>query len=342
MRRKRLVSFQTNGHAREQPVATTIESGVVRIRVDSITEHAAAAIVPEMAIGEWKEFKSDVQERGVQDPIAVVRNGASFVLIDGRHRLRASRELGYALIPARALPLCDKQQLEWILRSALLRRHLSESQRAMLGARLKHAYAAKARERRRSVLKRGRENPVGANLRQRGKGRASDQAAAAVGVSGRSVDHATRVFSHGAESLVEAVEQGRIKVSTAAQLADSPKDVQEAAVRAGPRGVRKAIEGTARARADKPRSGNKLRRTDEEHKRAAQADARRHWLQGVVDLVVWVETFVAGRSDADLAWQNEPDSPGLFDHGLTDKRLSETIKQLQRIRGHTLKRRSKR
>jgi len=74
----------------------------------------------------------------------------------------------------------------------LHRRHLTASQRAMIGAKVKPMFAAEAKERK-ARLSGTRSNPgeeVPARLPEPDKGAARDQAAATVGVSGRYVDDA--------------------------------------------------------------------------------------------------------------------------------------------------------
>jgi len=58
------------------------------------------------------------------------------------------------------------------------------------------------------------------------KSTARDAAGKEFGVSGKSVDHATKVLEKGVPELIEAVEEGRIAVSTAAILAHEPEEAQ--------------------------------------------------------------------------------------------------------------------
>jgi len=56
-------------------------------------------------------------------------------------------------------------------------------------------------------------------------GKARDQVAEAVGVSGKSIDYATKVLKTGTPEVIKAVDTGRMAVSTAAILASEPKEV---------------------------------------------------------------------------------------------------------------------
>ncbi len=96
----------------------------------------------------------------------------------------------------------------------LFRRHLTVSQRALLGARIKPRFEAEAKARQRcgqgGVL-------LPANLPEASPGESREKAAAAVGVSPRMVEAASKVIDSGVPDLVKAVEGGEIKVSAAAE-----------------------------------------------------------------------------------------------------------------------------
>jgi ParB-like chromosome segregation protein Spo0J len=113
-----------------------------RVPVRDLQVHSAARDVPDMRDEEWRPFLEDVREHGVRDPLTVQRGG---VVLDGRHRLRAARESGQETVPARVVELTEEEQAAYVLRVALLRRHLSDDQRAVLAARWNKAEARAAR-----------------------------------------------------------------------------------------------------------------------------------------------------------------------------------------------------
>ena len=82
----------------------------------------------------------------------------------------------------------------------------------MVGSRAREVYDKLAEER----MKSGKKSDPSANLREGSVGRASEQAGKAVGVSGRTIDFATKVLKHGTPDLVKAVDEGRVAASTAA------------------------------------------------------------------------------------------------------------------------------
>ena len=126
--------------------------------------------------------------------------------------------------------------MAYVLSLNLHRRHLTESQRAMVGARAREIYDRQAKERMRSAGERGGKSsgasrrgetkgPV--NLPDPSPGDARDQAGKAVGVSGKSIDHATKVLKQGTPKLIDAVDKDKVAVSTAAKVAAMPADWQD-------------------------------------------------------------------------------------------------------------------
>jgi DNA-binding transcriptional regulator YdaS (Cro superfamily) len=115
----------------------------------------------------------------------------------------------------------------------LHRRHLNESQRAMVAAKIATA-------------------PEGNPHREAKKLTASidavtqPEAAALLNVSRPSVQRAAAVREQGAPELVAAVEKGEVSVSAAAEVVDLPHEEQRELVKSGRKGLRLAA-GLARA-----------------------------------------------------------------------------------------------
>lgn len=221
------------------PPASDPPAPVVRLPLASLRLHDAWALVPGMQPDEWEIFLADVLANGVRDPIVVQRGG---IVLDGRHRLKAAGERGDEFILARVVDLDGQAQLDYLLKAAVLRRHLNDSQRAMLAAKIKPAYEKAAKKRQEATRIRNGRVPAGADSPppdQKGKSR--DQAGAACGVSGRSVDHATKALSKGTPELARAVAAGELRASTAAKLTELPAEEQKRALLGGKAAIRAAV-----------------------------------------------------------------------------------------------------
>jgi N6-adenosine-specific RNA methylase IME4 len=177
-------------------------------RVDALSPHPEADRIPVMPESEYAALRSDIELRGIQVPIEVT---PTEVVLDGRQRLRAARELGQAQVPVRAVAADD--ELDYMFRAAILRRQLTASQRAALVVE-RDAW----RQLREAGRRRQRANlvqaPEGETLPPRGKSR--DEAGAWAGVSGRTVQDAATVREHD-PALFERVKHDRVSASTAAR-----------------------------------------------------------------------------------------------------------------------------
>jgi hypothetical protein len=154
--------------------------------------HPLADLFPLLEGEAFEELVDDIiQARGVREPI-VLHDGK---ILDGRNRYRAAAVAGVAC-PMRTYDGDDP--LAYVISLNLHRRHLSESQRAMVAAKL-------------ATLR------VGDNQHSEGLpiGRSSEL----LNVSARSVARAKLVREEGGPELVDAVERGELSVSAAEDIA---------------------------------------------------------------------------------------------------------------------------
>ena len=113
----------------------------VFLPVADLKLHSATALIPEMRPMEWEPFLQDVGDHGIREPITVQ---AGNIILDGRHRWRAAKEIGLTTIPARVVDWSAEEQESYVYRTAVLRRHLSDDQRAILAARWRKAQSEHA------------------------------------------------------------------------------------------------------------------------------------------------------------------------------------------------------
>lgn len=185
--------------------------------------HEAANLFP-LDEENLQALADDISENGQQVPIELLDGK----VIDGRRRLRAC-ELAGVKPMTRVIQTSDP--VAYVLSLNLHRRHLTPSQLAMVAGRARDIYDRQAKERMSDGGKRGGESKGCANLRTPCDAqRASADAGKTVGVSGRSVDFATRVLENGTPELIAAVDSGRMAVSTAAVVAADPPEAQREAV----------------------------------------------------------------------------------------------------------------
>lgn len=198
--------------------------------------HPAANIFPMMSKPQLASLAEDIRTNGQHDPIVYYKGQ----VLDGRNRIRACEIAGVEPDTCEIDEDSSFNPVAFVVGVNLHRRHLNESQRATVAAKLKNLLEPEAKERQRDGGKkagRGRPKKVPANLPEpNGKSfDTRDQAAKLLNVSGRSVDHAAAVLELGSKELVQAVERGEVAVSRAASVAktiDKPKQLATATAKA--------------------------------------------------------------------------------------------------------------
>lgn len=189
--------------------------------------HPVAEIFPIMSDSETADLAADIREHGLREPIWIDHTGR---VIDGRNRWRACEMAGVEPT-TRVYEGEERDLVAFVVSLNLKRRHLDESQRSMVAAKianLSHGQRADTQ-----ICGTAVTQPVAAEL---------------LNVSTRAVQHATKVQQHGAPELVAAVERGEVKVSVAADVATKPKEEQREIVA---RGEREILEAAKKIRAER-------------------------------------------------------------------------------------------
>ena len=171
-----------------------------------MNSHPYADIFPLLEGEAFDSLVADIKVNGLMEPITIHED----MVLDGRNRLRACKAAG---VEPEFMKFDGDDPLAFVLSLNLHRRHLSESQRGMVAARV-------------------------ANLPHGGDRQAANlphavsqaQAGAMLNVSARTVRSAVAVRDHASPELVQAVDRGAIPVSVAAGLARAPEAIQQRAV----------------------------------------------------------------------------------------------------------------
>lgn len=186
-----------------------------------LTYHPLANIFPLIEGAEFDDLVADIKTHGVREPIWIFEGQ----IIDGRNRYRASEVAG---VDCPMREYLDDDPVSFVVSLNLKRRHLDESQRALIAARIEN-------------LKHGQtkaEMPIGISR---------TEAAAMLNVGERSVARGREVLDKGAPELVAAVDRGYVSVSSAADVATLPKAEQIEIVA---RGKKEILEAAKAIRAE--------------------------------------------------------------------------------------------
>lgn len=167
--------------------------------------HPICDLFPRMPGEEFVALKKDIRENGLLEPIWLYEGK----VLDGRHRHFACQEVG---VEPRYRQYEGSNPLGFVISLNLNRRHLSESQRAMVAASLAN-------------MRQGERTDVepSANLPKVSQ----SDAAQLLQVSTRAVTTAAKVERTAPAEVVEAVKAGNISLNMAAQVAELPEEEQE-------------------------------------------------------------------------------------------------------------------
>lgn len=178
---------------------------------NSLTAHPAASLFPLLSGAELGALAADIREHGLIDPIVLICGA----ILDGRNRLAACELAGVE--PRFREWDGTGSPTSWVISVNLQRRHLTVTQRGVVGCASLPLLAAeaKARQGERTDLQ-----PPG-NLAPKSR-KATDEAAAAVGVSGRTVAKSAAI-AKSAPDLYAAMRSGLVTLEQATVLAKLPE-----------------------------------------------------------------------------------------------------------------------
>lgn len=198
-------------------------------QTQELTFHPYANVFPLLEGKEREELIADVRAHGVREAIWVCGGQ----ILDGRNRWLAAKA---ANVPCATREYQGDDPVSFVVSLNLQRRHLDESQRALVATEL-------------ASLKRGANQHVGTpTLTQQ-------RAAQLMSVSRDSVIQARKVRQAGAPELVAAAMRGDVSINAARELATLPQDLQAEIVAAGP-GTMREVAASLRKPHVSHNSGN--------------------------------------------------------------------------------------
>lgn len=188
--------------------------------------HPAADLFPMMTDREFGELLDDIRANGQRVPITYWRGQ----LLDGRNRYRACQELGVDPEEEELDDSLVPDPVAWVLSTNLHRRHLTETQREVIAAKIAN-------------LKRG-DNQYTKEVPQSCGPSSTDEASQQLNVKPRSVEHAKAAIKGGCKELVEAMERDEITSSLASNFVKAVPDKrkQKTIVKEGVDAVRQAVK----------------------------------------------------------------------------------------------------
>lgn len=183
--------------------------------------HPFSKLFPMLGDDELQALAEDIRVNGLEVAILIDTKDR---IIDGRNRAAACAIAGVEPVYEPFVGN-DAAILKKVISLNVHRRHLNESQRAMVAAEVANVSHGSNRHKTKT------ENLEGQICTSTSEGVTVDEAAEALSVSPRSVKTARKVKEKGVEELQDAVIAGDIAVSRAAEIADKSPEEQREAVR---------------------------------------------------------------------------------------------------------------
>jgi hypothetical protein len=170
-------------------------------KVPELLLHDLCKIMPPHTKKEFEELKEDIRKHKLQAPIMIYEDK----ILDGRGRYNACVELAKEGVETgfRSTPYDGPDPRRYVVSANVKRRHLNESQRALIAAQL-------------ATYTHGGDRSKGSfDLLTK------NDAAHLLNVSEPSVKRAANVLKNGVPALVEAVKAGELRVSAVQRFAES-------------------------------------------------------------------------------------------------------------------------
>jgi len=214
-----------------------------------IPHHPLASIFPMLSDADLDALGDDMKANEQAETIKLHRG----MLLDGRNRDEAAARKGLGVRYEHFVG-SDRDALNWVISKNLRRRHLDESQRAMVAARLAKSRLGDNQHSRQPAPIGAPSLPgIEAPAEQPAALVSQTEAADMLSVGRRSVQRAAEVQERASPEIQAAVDSGKIAVSTAADLATLPQEQQQQVAKLSEKEILEAAKKIRKEQSDKRR-----------------------------------------------------------------------------------------
>lgn len=186
---------------------------IIKIPVANLRPHPLQDVIyGDLSPSEFAALKQDIQHHGIRQPVEVTKDG---VLVDGKHRVRALRELGIEEVDAIIVEAETEEAIEERFVTANLNRRQSDP-------------VTKARAI--QQLAKIESRRIGIRIDLHAKGPFRDRLASLLGnTSGRTIDRYLQLLRLERE-IQDAVSSGQLPMTKALKIESLPKPARKAIV----------------------------------------------------------------------------------------------------------------
>jgi len=177
--------------------------------------HPVARLFPMLSDAELRELATDIEANGLQQPCVIQED----TLLDGRNRLAACRLIH---VEPRFAQYTGDSPVAFIIGANLKRRHLDKGQKIALAIEIEPYFAEEAKKRMAQApgMPQGAKKSPVENVPQE---KSRDQAATAVGISGKTLS-AAKAIRQASPERFEQIKQGTLSVAKAKKELKAEQD----------------------------------------------------------------------------------------------------------------------
>lgn len=188
--------------------------------------HPLCLLFPQMSDTEIGDLGEDIKRNGLKNSIKTLDGK----ILDGRNRFLACER---AMVKPRFEKFTGKDALAFVISENLHRRHLTDSQRAMLATEI-------------AKLNPGQDASAGVS---------QDRAATMLNVKARAVQTARQISKQGSKGIKKMVRDGKLSLNAAASISRLPKSKQAKIAERGADAVKRAASRLQRPPEPRDHSG---------------------------------------------------------------------------------------
>jgi hypothetical protein len=188
--------------------------------------HPFASVLPMLGVADANELAADILANGLREEIVLFEGK----ILDGRNRYRACKTVG---VEPRFVDLNgDGDPIDFIVSKNIKRRHLTQSQKAMVVAKfaqLPRGDISRIKSSKTPINSQTVQSTDRETGQDKSRSKSAAQVAKEVDVSTSTVEQAKRVLRDAPKDTVKAVEEGKKSVATAVKEIKTTKANEEAA-----------------------------------------------------------------------------------------------------------------
>ena len=179
---------------------------LITVKISDLKENNTfSELVPEMTTQEYDDLVNSIRKQGVRQPIHILSDKT---VLDGRHRVRACKEIGINEIQALSHELDEMKAIEFVVDTAVERRNLTKEQKLDIVLRSDDLISGLKEKAKINSLSNLNNAPLsrGTAGPHRESGKTDDKLGEMAGVSGRTVRRMRKVKNEDPEKYKEVLD----------------------------------------------------------------------------------------------------------------------------------------